>query len=447
MIKLIGSLIFIFVNAHFLYGQTVNPTEKVFSYGSLQLHKVLETFDDNLLILSTNKLFKLTIQGDIIWSKQLSTSLDTGYYDINRISGNRYIASGKIGNNASLLILNENGETITNQIIVGEVQQKFASAILLPDSTFIVIKLSFVPEGWTKSVSICKLDSNFDEVWNTYIGQAYDTAPYEILLKSDGNIGVSGSESTQNTHPFIGVFDQEGNPVYTEILTNIYGPGTSISEDDFGNLYQTGWDEVVSDDAYFAKLSNSNERIFSRISIDEIIRGYGICAVDSNLIVITGSISNELYIYSATNMGDSLGIIRMNNNHLWQSGIYALSDDENLYIISHQKEFDNSFSNSLIVFPIDSIITGYPKHEMAIRNIVFYPNPSEDDIRIELPQQINDVNYQIKITNLEGQLLIQQQVNCTDGFLDLKVGNLQTGVYILSFESEGEKRVAKLIKR
>jgi surface protein len=70
-----------------------------------------------------------------------------------------------------------------------------------------------------------------------------------------------------------------------------------------------------------------------------------------------------------------------------------------------------------------------------------YPNPIKDEVRITY----NHIISNIKLFNIFGQTVLEKSPNTLD--INLSLGHLPIGTYLLLLESEGQQNTTKLIKR
>ncbi|HNJ57933.1 MAG TPA: T9SS type A sorting domain-containing protein, partial [Chitinophagaceae bacterium] len=149
-----------------------------------------------------------------------------------------------------------------------------------------------------------------------------------------------------------------------------------------------------------------------------------------------------------------------------QSGNYTFnfSDYENftgadIYLVDHLAKITQDVkANPDYVFSVDvnnaatkgsnrfSIVFTKRIVEPSIvnNNIKMYPNPANKQVTLLLPQ-IADINYNIKVTDMAGKIILQQ--NRAGGDKQLNIEKLSTGTYIVEIiDSKGNRTTEKLIK-
>jgi subtilisin-like proprotein convertase family protein len=77
----------------------------------------------------------------------------------------------------------------------------------------------------------------------------------------------------------------------------------------------------------------------------------------------------------------------------------------------------------------------------SLSNTSVYPNPTKDILNIDIPQAIG--TSKLKLYDVQGRFVMETTTNSTHEVMN--IGNLQSGVYLLSIENENNKTVKKVI--
>jgi subtilisin-like proprotein convertase family protein len=77
----------------------------------------------------------------------------------------------------------------------------------------------------------------------------------------------------------------------------------------------------------------------------------------------------------------------------------------------------------------------------SLSNVTIYPNPTKDILNINIPQAIGV--SKLKLYDIQGREVLETITNNTTEVLN--IGNLQSGVYMLSIENEANKTIKKVI--
>lgn len=83
-----------------------------------------------------------------------------------------------------------------------------------------------------------------------------------------------------------------------------------------------------------------------------------------------------------------------------------------------------------------------------IASLGIYPNPASNNIEVVFENRDNSVKNTLRIYNIAGQVVVQQNVDATPGLhaKAINVSSLKAGVYIVSLENGGQVITQKLIK-
>jgi subtilisin-like proprotein convertase family protein len=77
----------------------------------------------------------------------------------------------------------------------------------------------------------------------------------------------------------------------------------------------------------------------------------------------------------------------------------------------------------------------------SLTNTSVYPNPTKDNLNIDIPNAIG--TSKLKLYDVQGRFVMETSTNSTHEVMN--IGNLQSGVYMLSIENENNKTVKKVI--
>jgi Secretion system C-terminal sorting domain len=79
-------------------------------------------------------------------------------------------------------------------------------------------------------------------------------------------------------------------------------------------------------------------------------------------------------------------------------------------------------------------LVSVPEKEMVA--VKAYPNPASSSISIDLPQNVDQNNYTIRITNINGQSAMVEGYSLSSTQLNVEVQHLQVGAYFIEFISD-----------
>lgn len=135
-------------------------------------------------------------------------------------------------------------------------------------------------------------------------------------------------------------------------------------------------------------------------------------------------------------------------------GIYSMNEGE-LQVLTNLSTSDQSIAenaNGALQFLNQSVsyddVIDYPMYERmelfeATENIsavdfLVYPNPFDDKVHIEMQNaEVADMNIQVNIYSIHGQLLIKKIFNDITNPMELSLNNLVRGTYIIEVRSDG----------
>lgn len=94
----------------------------------------------------------------------------------------------------------------------------------------------------------------------------------------------------------------------------------------------------------------------------------------------------------------------------------------------------------------NSWVEPYESNEVTSSSINLYPNPSNDFIRVELPEEFQNQTVQLSIKDLSGRTIKSRNFNATDSF-SLSLQNILNadGLYILTVSNSQEKLSQKFL--
>ena len=85
--------------------------------------------------------------------------------------------------------------------------------------------------------------------------------------------------------------------------------------------------------------------------------------------------------------------------------------------------------------------TGIPQ-QLADLSVGFYPNPSENEVYIKLPNGSNNA-FNLRLFSATGQLLYNQQITQSQW---INTAMLPKGLYIAEVSNKTGRQVSKLVK-
>jgi len=248
-------------------------------------------------------------------------------------------------------------------------------------------------------------------------------------------------------------YDTIGNLVWASSysFSSYYDVPKSLAIDKSGDVYATGniyptggsIDSIAT--IKFDKYGAFKWAKTYSIGYDNLDEASAITTDSLGYIYVTGkssdSSSHENFVTIKYDLlGNEIWVARYKNTLYSSDEANSISLDKfgNIYVSGTSRDYNTSASAILTVkYSFDVGI-----HELSDNYeyiVKIYPNPSLNNLSIETSQKSI-----IEILNIQGQLLIQQQIQ--QGKSDIDISRLAQGVYILRLNSSDKTAVTRFVK-
>ena len=136
------------------------------------------------------------------------------------------------------------------------------------------------------------------------------------------------------------------------------------------------------------------------------------------------------------------------------SAIYSLPDETISYLKTKEEERISSERNKLIFGGLGILLLGLgsfmvysrKKKELAITKT--YPNPFENELTIEYKSPKNSENISLKIIDINGNNVFENNQINNNGTEKLNLENLKSGLYLIQiFNGKSISKTVKVIKK
>lgn len=419
-------------------------------------------------------LLKLNAAGDFVWAKQfggtsneesISIAVDKadniyitgifgdtvdfdpgpGLHNLSAQTGRIFVAKYDSGGNYIMAVnYGSGGMGGCSSIAVDQDQNIFTTGWFSSDIDIDPDSGTYVlPNAGDYDFYIQKLDQCGNFSWGKSIGNYYNDESKSITTDASGNVYLTGyfggtvdfdpGPGIYNLSPvitpsssiFILKLDTAGNFVWAKNIGGS-GKGLSISLDNTGNVYTTG---------YFS----------GTIDFDP---GIGTC-----YLACAGGFTDDIYIWKLNPFGDFIFARNLGGTNQDHGNAIAVDIAEDIYITGYFRytaDFNPPASNTLtsaggwdmFLAKYGSTIVGNDV-KVSGNLISIYPNPTNGNISIDLTAQLPDVN--LIITNLLGEQINKLQ------FSDKALVNLsiegKSGIYFLRIDSGRNTDTFKIIKQ
>jgi len=155
----------------------------------------------------------------------------------------------------------------------------------------------WVAAEWA-NIWVRKYDSDGDEVWTRDYDGGGDDKGYEIAVDGSGNVYVTGSEAVmwEGLNIWVRKYTSGGDEVWTKTYNDTASKneeGYGIAVDGSGNVYVTGYEEVVGGgyNIWVRKYDSDGDVVWTRTydgAANQNDGGYGIAVDGSGNVYVTG---------------------------------------------------------------------------------------------------------------------------------------------------------------
>jgi hypothetical protein len=429
-------------------------------------------------------ILKLDPSGNLIWVKQIgqASNSDECYSITSDINSNIYISGNFVNTidfdpNAGIynltastvlgysyiLKLNSNGDFVWAKQFGGDgsayINYGKDNHIYITGNFSYTNGVDFDPTSGADSlysvnnfqdIYVMKMDTSGNYKWATSAGGSDDDMSNAVTADINGNVYITGIfQSTlcpmgtttltnaSNTGTYWDIFtaklDPFGNFIWAKKLGgNQDDKSFSVSIDNNSNVYTTGYyrtnvDFDPSTTSTFTLNSGTNYNLFIQ-KLDQ--NGNFQWAGD---IGGTGT----AYKYYAGN-----SIFLNNNNEILVGGNVTGTIDADPTSSTFTMTASATASNAFILKLNGSGTATFIKNHELSDNFKIYPNPSSQEITIELNSK-NKIS-QITITNYLGEQIIKMD-NIENNLQKININNLPAGIYQVSINSNNQILSSKLV--
>ncbi|NSW46568.1 MAG: SBBP repeat-containing protein [Bacteroidales bacterium] len=401
-------------DSDFGYSISVDLNENVYTTG---IFKGTVDFDPgtgtyNLSSAGSNDIFvsKLDAFGNFVWAKSMGGSdIDYSNSITIDISGNVYITGRYKGTSD----FDPDNQNTLNLSAVGEYD-------------IFVMKLNSSGDLlWAKQMGGPNTESGNSIAVDSY-GNVYTTGYFKGTVDFDTGPGVFNLTSAGYEDIYISKLDISGNLVWVKQFgSSYYDVGNSISVDNSGNVYNTGYFDLTVD----FDPGTSNFNLTSVGSTDMFI----------SKLEASGDFISAKQIGGQNNeIANSIFVD--NNGNIYTTGCFEGSVDfdpgpENFYL--------SAYSGNCDIFVIKlNQNTSNIKNILESYSIRVYPNPTNELLCISFGKELSKVRLIVRNT-LGIQFYDNEYINTSNITLNI---DYPSDIYILEIVTDNNKNVLKLIK-
>lgn len=283
-------------------------------------------------------------------------------------------------------------------------------------------------------------------LWSKYIPEL-DSYIMDGTILSSGFIALTGSLSGfAGNDVATNLYNVNGDLVWSDIYNG------SVTENEFaygiaadnGSIYVLSSREQGADLINYINPGNTNQVNYSAICIDSI---YYDSIGQINIKLFNGSFDFINY--------PTVTIVSPSGDTISQGNLNFFGQSPNTYQVYTSTitlpgiiDFSNHTFLLNIAFPDTSvqiytcIVTSNIINLQAKSSL--YPNPANDMLNVNLK---NIKNANIKVYNMQGEIIIEQQQNTNNGINQINIQSLSSGLYFIHINGANYSQTLKFIKQ
>lgn len=385
------------------------------SSSDLEFSSIQKTDDNNLIVTGVVNygfsnsnyydafLAKFDTLGNLLWQRNYGGDYRQWTKQVKETNDNGFVFCGYneyLGSASSisfyLVRTDDGGDTLWTRTYPNGYQQTAEAVEQTSDDGFVFVGHSN-SHAFSGVGFVIKTDSQGDTLWTKYLTELNDSYASDVTTATNGNIIVSGySQLTGCTRPFLLELDLSGHLLWYKVYNE--GPcgwGYSVTKTHDDGYAVFGMDsDSTGNDAYLLKTDNQgNLQWYNSFDESEVDYGYSLRQTADNGFIMTG----------ITGVGSQKSVLLIKTDGNGEvSGVESLS------------------------------------HELV--DVVVYPNPTSENITVEIPKSLN-ANF-IKVYAINGQELLHQSIQ-SEKQVSLNVSNFAAGVYYLFIDGGVTKKIVK----
>ncbi len=363
-------------------------------------------------------LIKADADGDLEWIRTyggkgwdfgnaLLANPDTGCV----IVGETY-SYGPENGNVYIIRTDALGDTLWTRVFGGD-SLDFGSAVVSAiDGNYLIAANTYSYGAGDLDAWIMKIGEDGDGLWSAFYGDTLEDRVYAIRSLWDGGFVFSGSTrnyGAQERDTWLIRFDAMGNSMW-----ELPQPWTIGSGDQFTRSL------VVNDSNYFA---------YSGWFAGPTVGGYDF------FITVMGDYFNWR---SGASFGDIEDEYLVETIFCHDGGYLLIGQTDglgpantNMYVVKTGPQCQSPFN----VVYTTGVTENAAHHEVRLK---IFPNPAQDKVFLQSGAFVQDCDYNILLTDLQGRMLIEKKLTpIQDGVISLRLDGLNSGLFLIEIRSEG----------
>lgn len=135
--------------------------------------------------------------------------------------------------------------------------------------------------------------------------------------------------------------------------------------------------------------------------------------------------------------GDDSGPNELQSSLFWLADTTAVVE---IHLNQYECDTNDSCSKIMVYYDAPLGISEF-SNQMAFN---IFPNPTSGDIAINIPSELPENNYHLKLINLQGQLIGDQYISMTENVFSFPQNTLK-GTYLILIQNDDKKIVHRQI--
>jgi photosystem II stability/assembly factor-like uncharacterized protein len=428
-------------------------------WGSLDWYKVIEEPDSNYFLqdlevdvnnnllstatggnYSSTQIRKHSGDGNLLWTKNLTTTGESFKFSLNTNGNNEIILSGSFSgwlffendsihtSNFGVFILKLDSEgNLLNLVKVAEISPVCSNSVCdMNDEGEICLSLFGFGNALINNDTIdfagsllLYLDSSYNLKWyNNEINEPLEGIA-EITFKSNSSVIVNGKDHVNDTiYSFIYEYDDQGNKISHNLIR--YGEFSG-----FNTLTVADNERIITCGYYKDYTILENDTLYGF----ELFNTYLYTLATDLSLIKSSQIGGVLHAQS---------IIEENGNSFIVGRISGMN-----ILFSNDTLITNA-NDRIIIAKLNSIITPVNETVSYDQTFLVYPNPTQGKLYMRYPFGLSG-NCLVQLYNSQGQKVLETSVSEKNQCIDLR--SLQSGIYFVQTQLGQEISTQKIIKK
>ncbi|MFH0895756.1 MAG: T9SS type A sorting domain-containing protein [Bacteroidota bacterium] len=411
---------------------------------------------------------KLDAFGNKIWEKHYGDSINSywvGWASMSKTHDSCFVVAvdyqepALSQNTMCLVKFNQNGDTLWMRKYHTSYRIESAQVQMTPDKGFICVGATDSTDGYPHhDITLIKTDSLGYKKWQKFYHKTGNERAFSVETMDDEGYIIGGWCDEPIGKGLIYRTDSLGNLIYSHFYGSGWDNGGSAVKNLQDSTYAISYTFGYSNDGgatvhyktRLAKLRNNNQLLWEKEygPMTHAIIGYKIIEENNMNLSIIGNISDSAsqHISGFILKTDSLG-----NQIFFRMYDHLTNASDQNYLYDFRKTSDNGYvaagfclgsgnPQQAWVIRVDSMGCQIPgcnvmviELEEPTRNILIYPNPTNNQITIQTTQSKN--SFILSIFNSIGKEVIKQNVNPQENEVKIDVSTLPPGIYFVKIQN------------